>query len=53
MNKVLPWLGWALAVAVVIGIGLAGAYLVILGTVWMFLKPFAGMLQVLAVGMCN
>lgn len=52
MNRTVQWLVWALAVVVVVGVALAGVYLVILSVIWIFLEPFTGMLKVLAIGLC-
>lgn len=49
MRVVLPWL---VGSAVVIVVGLVLTYLMLLGAAWLFLQPFAGALEVMAMGEC-
>lgn len=49
MKTVLPWM---LGAAVVIVVGLAMTYLMLLGVAWLFLQPFAGALEIMALAAC-
>jgi hypothetical protein len=48
VNQVLVWIA---GVAVMLGVGLAATYLMLLGVAWLFLRPFVSVLEVLSCGL--